>query len=85
VLKIIPKDSIIDKEQFVINEKKTLTALKSNPFVVDLMGTFQDRENVYFIMEYIPGGELATVFNKNRISMKNEGKLMESISKQIVL
>lgn len=41
-----------------------------NKYIVQLYETFQDQNNLYFLMEYLPGGELAYLFNKHRIHMK---------------
>jgi serine/threonine protein kinase len=31
-----------------------------NPFITKLYTTFTDRENLYFVMKFYPGGDLAT-------------------------
>ena len=80
VLKVIPKQSV-KREDHVINERDILNMCKECPFVVDLHETFQDELNLYFLLEYLPGGELATVFRKNRISMQLKGTLMHYIGK----
>ena len=45
------------QEQNVINERILLSKM-DNPFLVKLYCCFQDIENLYFIMEFIQGGEL---------------------------
>ena len=40
-------------KRFAINEPH-------NPFVAKLHHSFTDRENFYFVMEFYPGGDLAT-------------------------
>ena len=41
----------------VRTEREALRECRS-PFVVQLLGTYQDRECVYFLLEYAAGGEL---------------------------
>eukprot|EP00033_Pygsuia_biforma_P001366 GCRY01001547.1.p1 GENE.GCRY01001547.1~~GCRY01001547.1.p1 ORF type:complete len:369 (+),score=53.60 GCRY01001547.1:190-1296(+) len=43
--------------EHTINEKEILISLR-NPFIVNLLRTFQDEENLFMLMEYVPGGEL---------------------------
>jgi serine/threonine protein kinase len=57
------------------NEKQILSTIE-NPFIVKLIGSFQDNRNVYLIFEYIPGGE---VFNL----LKTRKKLSKSYVKFI--
>ena len=57
-LKVISKKLIIKekKKKFVIMEKNILCRL-SHPGIVKLHFTFQDKKNLYFGMNLIPGGE----------------------------
>ena len=41
----------------VINEKLLLDEM-SNPFIINAIDSFQDRENLYLTMEYLRGGDL---------------------------
>ena len=45
------------QEQHTINERILLSKM-NNPFLVKLYCCFQDQEHLYFIMEFIQGGEL---------------------------
>merc|ERR1719317_253712 len=49
-------------------------ALMDSPFIVKLIATYQDRSNVYFLMEAVLGGELFTVLRYN-------GKFSERVSR----
>lgn len=40
-----------------MNERKLLRELK-HPFLVNMIYAFQDRTNLYLIMDYMPGGDL---------------------------
>mmetsp|Transcript_6237 Transcript_6237/g.13769 ORF Transcript_6237/g.13769 Transcript_6237/m.13769 type:complete len:469 (+) Transcript_6237:276-1682(+) len=59
VFKAISKEYVIrhNDHRHIKNEKEILAALSCS-FCVKLFGTFQDRNNVYFALEYCPGGEL---------------------------
>ena len=41
----------------IINERKLLSDLR-HPFIVNMHFAFQDKENVYIIMDYFSGGDL---------------------------
>jgi protein kinase A len=64
-LKVLRKADVVKMRQLehTINERAILSEL-NHPFLVGLVGTFQDAENVYFIMEYIQGGELFSYLRK---------------------
>jgi len=57
-LKILKKSEVIYLKQVehVKTEKKLLEQIM-HPFIVNLMGAFQDEKNLYLMMEYISGGE----------------------------
>lgn len=40
-----------------MNEKKLLATLK-NPFIVNMVASFQDRETLFLVMDLMPGGDL---------------------------
>lgn len=40
-----------------MNEKKLLASLK-NEFIVNMVQAFQDRETLFLVMDYLPGGDL---------------------------
>jgi len=63
------------------NEKKILEMWADCPFIIKLYDTFDDDANVYFLLQYIQGGELTTVFSNHRIQMQKDGVLMSSIGK----
>ena len=68
-MKILKKADIIKLKQVdhVISEN-TILADIDHPFLVGLQGFAQDSRYLYFLMEYIPGGELFTY-------LRTEGKL----------
>ena len=68
VMKILKKNDIIKQKQVdhVYSEFNILINLK-HPFIVQLLGyNFDDPKYVYFILEYIQGGELFTLLRTKR-------------------
>lgn len=66
-LKIIRKEIVIKLKQVehTANEKNILMCV-SCPFIVNLMSYFQDKKNLYFVLEYVNGGEMFTHIHRNR-------------------
>jgi len=64
-LKILKKSEVIYLKQVehVKTEKKLLETI-THPFIVNLMGAFQDDKNLYLMMEYIIGGEFFSHLRK---------------------
>lgn len=58
-LKILAKSDIVRLKQVshVTNEKDILTKV-DHPFLVNMIDTFQDRQNCYMLLEYVVGGEV---------------------------
>ena len=56
--KIITKKSV----NSVQNEKIILSHLNS-PFIVNIVAAFQDRDNLYLLMDYLSGGDLRHYIN----------------------
>jgi serine/threonine protein kinase len=85
VLKTIPKLSFQNDKHIshILNEKQVthlytsqLAFLKKPTIYLfekeQNFACFQDLENVYFLMEYFPGGDLASLFKGHRINMTVE-------------
>ncbi len=53
LFRIIAKKSVSS----IMNEKELLDELNS-PFLINSCGNFQDRDNLYLLMEYLRGGDL---------------------------
>ncbi|KAJ3326764.1 camp-dependent protein kinase catalytic subunit [Blyttiomyces sp. JEL0837] len=58
-MKVLRKNEIVKMKQVehTVNEKHILEQLEF-PFLVSMLGTFQDSSNIYFVLEYVQGGEL---------------------------
>lgn len=64
-MKIMRKSEMLKKNQVAhIRAEKNILALADNPWVVQLDYSFQDRKNLYLVMEYLQGGDLMTVLMK---------------------
>lgn len=61
-MKILQKSVIVrlKQVQHTLNEKEVLLQSRDCPFIVTLEKTSQDAKNLYFVMEYVLGGELFT-------------------------
>jgi len=68
-LKVIDKARVITKKsvQSVMNEREILSALldAQSQFIVNMKCAFQDRENLYLLMDYLEGGDLRYYINRN--------------------
>lgn len=64
-VKILSRYTIFRHKQIehVQNEKNVLNSVR-HPGIVRLFGTTSDTENLYLLMEYVPGGELFTYIRK---------------------
>jgi protein kinase A len=68
-LRIVSKRSV----HSVINERKILESLK-HPFIVNMQYAFQDRENLYLVMDLMSGGDLRYHINKHKFFLELQAK-----------
>ena len=68
VLKILKKAEIVRLKQIDhIYSEYNILAFINHPFIIQLLGiNFEDPKYLYFLLEYIPGGELFTLLRKNQ-------------------
>lgn len=58
-LKVLKKKDIVKMQQVEhVRQEKDILLRISHPFIVDLLGTFQDEQSLYMMMEFVNGGEL---------------------------
>ena len=76
-LKIIKKQHIIDSNQLehTIAEKVILSCL-THPFLVSLKQAFQNEHKVYFVMEFMKGGELFQHLRKVKRFTEEQAKFI---------
>lgn len=67
-LKVLNKKLLqkLDEVRHILTERDILTASKS-PWLVKLLYAFQDTQNVYLAMEFVPGGDYRTLLNNTGI------------------
>lgn len=69
-IKVCSKQHIIQEKRvkYVTIEKNTLNLLTRarHPGIVKLHYTFHDEENLYFVLDYAPGGELLSLLHRMR-------------------
>ncbi|KAG0026328.1 camp-dependent protein kinase catalytic subunit [Podila clonocystis] len=64
-LKVLKKKQIVQSNQVEhVNEEKRILEQIRHPFLVKTWGTFQDRSNLYIVMDYVVGGELFSVLRR---------------------
>ncbi|KAI4253931.1 MAG: hypothetical protein L6R42_007389, partial [Xanthoria sp. 1 TBL-2021] len=65
-LKILRKTDIIRLKQVehIRNERRTLAAVAGHPFITTLVTTFSDRDSLYMLLDYCPGGEVFSYLRK---------------------
>ena len=75
-LKIIKKNSVKN----INNEKKFLSILH-NPFLVNMICSFQDNDNLYLVMDLLLGGDMRFHINKRAIyNRKKDEKQLKFIA-----
>lgn len=81
-LKVLGKTQIVEMNQVdhALNEKRIIRQL-SHPFLVHCYSAFHDPQNLYFVLEYVHGGEL---FSYLRQSGRFENKVAQFYSSEVV-
>jgi len=59
-LKALSKEELLSQREtaFFMEERNAMTKLRTSKYTTSLYAAFQDRENLYLLMEYAPGGSL---------------------------
>ena len=78
-MKEMSKVKIIDKksEKCILGERDFLTKLK-HPFIINMICSFQDYENLYLLMDLLTGGDLRYHFNAKSAFSEKEIKFFIS-------
>lgn len=78
-IKALRKSDMIAKNQVtnVKSERAIMMVQSEKPYVAPLYASFQNRDNLFLVMEYLPGGDLATL-------IKMMGYLPDEWAKQYI-
>ena len=74
-MKMLRKSELVAKKQ-VLNTlaERDVMASSDNPWCVKLIYSFQDRTFLFFVMEYLPGGDLMTLLIKKGVLSEPEAR-----------
>uniref|UniRef100_A0A1I8BT12 non-specific serine/threonine protein kinase n=1 Tax=Meloidogyne hapla TaxID=6305 RepID=A0A1I8BT12_MELHA len=76
-MKTLIKADVIQKQQAAhVKAERDILAEANSPWIVKLYFSFQDAQNLYFIMEYVPGGDMMQL-------LINMGIFPESLARDI--
>ncbi|XP_064321893.1 citron Rho-interacting kinase isoform X4 [Phalacrocorax carbo] len=64
-MKVMSKESLLAQEHVsFFEEERSILSQGTSPWIPQLQYAFQDRKNLYLIMEYQPGGDLLSLLNR---------------------
>ncbi|KAL6463747.1 hypothetical protein MHYP_G00281380 [Metynnis hypsauchen] len=64
-MKVMDKSCLRTQDNVAFyEEERAILALSSTPWIPQLQHAFQDQDNVYLVMEYLPGGDLMALLNR---------------------
>ena len=67
-MKILHKSDIFNRNQAAhVKAERDILAEADNEWVVKLYYSFQDEQNLYFVMDYVPGGDLMNLLIKFQV------------------
>lgn len=67
-MKTLRKSDVLKRNQVAhVKAERDILAEADNEWVVKLYYSFQDKDNLYFVMDYIPGGDLMSLLIKKGI------------------
>jgi serine/threonine protein kinase len=86
VMKVTDKLKLVDRSDVstIMSEKNIMEAINS-PFLVNFVTSFQDKEKLYILMEYMPNGNLRQLLNKATLSEPQISNLFDFIVGFIIL
>merc|ERR1719270_1852456 len=74
-MKTLKKQEVLKRNQVAhVKAERDILAEADNEWVVKLYYSFQDRDNLYFVMDYIPGGDLMSLLIKFGIFQEDLAK-----------
>ncbi|XP_058850206.1 citron Rho-interacting kinase-like isoform X2 [Acipenser ruthenus] len=64
-MKVMKKHSLLSKDNVAFyEEERCIMARSLSPWIPRLQHAFQDKDNLYLVMEYLPGGDLLALLNR---------------------
>lgn len=68
-MKVMKKTEVVRLKQVehTMNEKRILDTI-DHPFLVNMVGSFKDSQNLYLVMEYVAGGEMFSLLRRTQVS-----------------
>ncbi|XP_017600221.1 citron Rho-interacting kinase isoform X1 [Corvus cornix cornix] len=64
-MKVMSKESLMAQEHVsFFEEERSILAQSTSPWIPQLQYAFQDKKNLYLVMEYQPGGDLLSLLNR---------------------
>ncbi|KAM9371657.1 citron Rho-interacting kinase isoform 1-T1 [Phaethornis superciliosus] len=64
-MKVMNKESLLAQEHVTFfEEERTILSQSNSPWIPQLQYAFQDKKNLYLVMEYQPGGDLLSLLNR---------------------
>ncbi|NXM73951.1 CTRO kinase, partial [Serilophus lunatus] len=64
-MKVMSKESLLAQEHVsFFEEERCILAESTSPWIPQLQYAFQDKKNLYLVMEYQPGGDLLSLLNR---------------------
>ena len=74
-MKEMSKAKIIDKRsEKSVKSERTLLQKINHPFIINMHYSFQDKDNLYLVMDLLTGGDLRYHICKNRKFTENQSK-----------
>ena len=74
IKKMKKKEMLIKNQIAHVRAEKDILSRAHNPWIVDLKWSFQDSNNLYLVMEYLPGGDLMNLLIKKDILSEEESR-----------
>ncbi|KAM6051311.1 citron Rho-interacting kinase isoform 4-T4 [Theristicus caerulescens] len=64
-MKVMSKESLLAQEHVSFyEEERSILSQSTSPWIPQLQYAFQDKKNLYLVMEYEPGGDLLSLLNR---------------------
>ncbi|XP_057267478.1 citron Rho-interacting kinase isoform X6 [Pezoporus wallicus] len=64
-MKVMSKESLLAQEHMsFFEEERSILSQSTSPWIPQLQYAFQDKKNLYLVMEYQPGGDLLSLLNR---------------------